>query len=93
MLAQRDYAPKFYGHCSPDYEHNPKAYAMQLLDFPPWRTLFELLELPVDTTGLEAIRKSLHDILGILEEGGKVHGDLRPVNIMHQQNPTLLFMS
>jgi serine/threonine protein kinase len=55
---------------------------MEYLDPSSWKPLSEYLSLPNSSAFAASIRFSIDKVLDILRDGGKVHGDLRPPNIM-----------
>ncbi|KAJ3513630.1 hypothetical protein NLJ89_g2845 [Agrocybe chaxingu] len=80
LLAEHDLAPTLHAYSGP--EGAPKAYIMEYLQPSSWKTLFDFSALPNASTSAAAIRRSIDRVLDILENSGKVHGDLRSVNIM-----------
>ena len=80
LLAGYNLAPQF--HATSEVEGAPKAYVMDYLDPSSWSPLSDYLSFPNSFAFAASIRLSIDKVLDILLDGGKVHGDLRPPNIM-----------
>ena len=80
LLAEHNLAPQF--HAASEVEGAPKAYVMEYLAPSSWKPLSNFSSDPNGSAFAASIRLSIDKVLDILLDGGKVHGDLRPPNIM-----------
>ena len=86
FLGNRGFAPKLLGVCT--LEGRPTIYVMEKLD-ESWVSL-DAWDGSVESDRRDAVRsdigKGIEYIIGLLEEKGYVHGDLRASNIMVCEN-------
>ena len=82
FLGERGFAPKLLGVCTLD--DRPTVYVMEKLDN-TWMTLADWegsIAPLLRSTVRPQVQNQINHIIGLLEEKGYVHGDLRTTNIM-----------
>ncbi|KAJ8502768.1 hypothetical protein ONZ45_g11455 [Pleurotus djamor] len=89
LLYEHGFAPRLYGYSS--VEGAPTLYVMEYLDASDrWTTLHHVKKkkvtesTPMKAQWLDAIWKTIDDVLSLLEENNMVHGDFRANNILIQ---------
>ncbi|KAF8530394.1 hypothetical protein BU17DRAFT_79150 [Hysterangium stoloniferum] len=80
LLAKHDLAPTLHAYSHP--EGAPRAYVMEYLQSSSWKTLYDYSSLPNASTPKDLINRSITKVLYVLKKNGKVHGDLRSLNVM-----------
>jgi len=80
FLGTKHLAPALYGYSKVDGV--PIAYIMEYLDPSEWSTLHELIHFGDALPSDARLRGGLRSVVGALESGSYVHGDLRPNNFM-----------